>query len=258
MRILISTSAKAKSVVFEHLAPTEENKELLHTLRRVLAASKIKGKLTVSKVKGTTSILLDKIPTALQYKSFVDTLLAQRINLKLIQKANPISKKSYFDVQVPATVEAPIRSEKDLAALKLRTAASKISPLSKDLHNQLNAKSKPLVKVFGYWRRDPLKELSKLPFPVAVEISGYNKNTFMEALKTFLSECEVKANKGSSPNRWNGKTNGSREYHHPTGWRMPEGTLYYLSRGVPPTQEFYKAVTGKTNSKLPSIKKYSI
>lgn len=258
MKIFISTSAKAKAVSFEHLAPTEENKETIARLRKLLSDSKVKGKLSVSKVKGTTSIVLEKVPTALQYKSFLDSIARVKLNIRLLPKSNPISKQAYYEVQIPSEIKAEVKSEKELAVLKIRTASSKLSPLSKDLHNQLNAKSKPLAKVFGYWRMEPLKEMSKLPFPVAVEVAGYDKTKFMAALKTFMSECDVVANKGFSPNRWNGSKNGTREYFHPSGWRMPEGAVYYLSRGVPPTQEFYKAVTGKTNSKLPSTKNYSI
>lgn len=257
MKILLSISAKAAQVTYKSLEPTEENSELIRRLRSILANSKIKGKLTVARVKGTTQIVLEKLPTTLQYENFLKELDKFKLEVKLVLKVSTAGKR-YYEIQVPVKVQAQVKSEKEVAALKIRTSASKISPTSKDLHNNLNARSKPLAKVFGYWRMEPLKEQAKLPFPVAVEIPGYDKKVFMEALKDFISECKVMANKGYSPNRWNGANNGYSEYHHPNGWRMPEGALYYLSRGVPPTQEFYKVVTGKTNSKLPSVKNYSI
>lgn len=257
MKILISVSA-AKKLTYVHLDPNEENSNIIRLIKVALLSAKVKGKIALSKVKGTTSIMLEKTPTSLQYTKFIDTLKSMNVEVQLVLKTKPNSKQSYYEVRVPVKVEKVVRSAKEEEAIIVRKASSKITPESKDLNNRLNSKSKALVKVFGYWRTDPLKELSKLPFPVAVDVQGYNKTTFMEALKIFMSKCDVKENKGSSPNRWTGKPNGHREYKHPSGWSMPEGAIFYLSRGVPPTQEFYKIVTGKTNLRLPSQKSYIV
>lgn len=133
--------------------------------------------------------------------------------------------------------------------------ASKQGPHSVALNLELNSKSKSNDKVFGYWRASPLTGKSGFPFPVAMKVKGYTFATFKPKLTAWIRKCRTVEYKGHAPNRWTGANAGAAEFQL-NGWRMPSGALSYLSKGVPPTQEFYKEVTGKTNLNLPSAKKY--
>lgn len=246
------SKAKQKDVIV-YLDPKADT----DVLKKMRAYWKEKGTATLSVVKGECLIKPIKSLTQAREDDFNKRFYPFFITAfgRNVVKGGSYTTVTYYKVARKETRDAQIASQQPEQA-KL---ASKIGEHSKDLHNKLNAKSKPLAKVFGYWRPHPTKQLSGLPFPVAVDVVGYDAKAFMKELEVFLRECKILTNKGSSPNRWTGSDNGASEYIHPkTGWRMPSGTKYYLTRGVPPTQEFYKAVTGRTNSKLPSAKSYVI
>lgn len=137
----------------------------------------------------------------------------------------------------------------------LKEQASKQGSHSVALNLELNGKSKSNDKVFGYWRPSPMTGKSGLPFPVAMKVKGYTFAEFKPKLNAWIRKCRTVEYKGHAINRWTGAKAGAAEFQL-NGWRMPSGALSYLSKGVPPTQEFYKEVTGKTNLNLPSAKKY--
>lgn len=253
LKKLNSSLSKAKQEVIVYLDPKTD----ADALKKMRAYWKEKGTATLSIVKGECLIKPVKSLTQARKDDFNKRFYPFFIKEfgKNVVKAGSYVIVNYYKVARKQNRSDQIETQQPEQA-KL---ASKIGVHSKDLHNKLNAKSKPLAKVFGYWRPHPTKQLAGLPFPVAVDVAGYDAKAFMKELEVFLRECKILTNKGSSPNRWTGGANGASEYVHPeTGWRMPSGAKYYLTRGVPPTQEFYKAVTGRTNSKLPSAKNYVI
>lgn len=225
-------------------------------LRSIRAYWKDKTYATFSRVKSEFVVKpAKKSITDLQMKAFADRFkpFALKPKARNVVKSGKVVTTNYYVLtkfgaaqKITQTIDPEVQ------------LASKVGVHSKDLNNKLNAKSKQLDKVFGYWRVKHDKELAKLPFPVAVDVPGYDKAAFIKRLNAFLKEAKKLTNKGSSSNRWTGSANGASEYKHPSGWSIPDGALYYLQRGVPPTQEFYKAVTGRTNSKLPSAKNYVI
>lgn len=121
----------------------------------------------------------------------------------------------------------------------------------KEWQKVINSGCKFPAKTEGYWR-DTFKpgKSKKLPFPIISSVAGYDKADFLEKLAKAQRSARKKHYKGTSPNRWTGKPNGSAEYSDGV-FRWPEGYRSYVSKGVPPSKAFYKHITGKTNANLP-------
>ena len=115
---------------------------------------------------------------------------------------------------------------------------------------EINGSSKLPPKVEGYWRQS-LKEKSDLPFPIVYKPTGYNKTEFLAKLEKVQERANTQSYRGWSSNRWTGESNGSREFEY-KGWKWPEGLITYLKAGVPPSQAFYKLITGKALDSLPT------
>lgn len=115
---------------------------------------------------------------------------------------------------------------------------------------KVNAKSAFPRKIEGYWRQTYTG--SGMPFPIAFKPVGYNKAAFARRLKEIeSSQAERTEFKGSAPDRWTGKPNGAGEYSY-RGWKWPIGYMSYVKRGVPPSQAFYKFITGEVLKTLPT------
>lgn len=115
----------------------------------------------------------------------------------------------------------------------------------------INGKSKAMSKVDGYWREKYSTQLSGLPFPVIMSVPGYNKTEFLAALAKAEKSASSIPQKGFSPHRWTGRSNGGNEFNL-GGWRWPQGYRTYLSAGVPPSAKFYEFIMGKTCKRLPT------
>lgn len=134
----------------------------------------------------------------------------------------------------------------DAASIKL---ARKPGTHSKALFKELNAGKAFPRKVFGYWRPS-ISARGKMPFPVAMDVRGYDKADFLRQLTIKQREARLTHDKGTAHNRWTGGNAGSGEYSL-LGWRWPQGARTYLRAGVPPSKEFYKFITGRSLAGLP-------
>ena len=167
----------------------------------------------------------------------------------------PVVRPAYVGTKPPRPVEAkpgtkPKPSDSSINVKDYKAFDRKVmkGPVWFDT---LNGKSKARVNIEGYWRRDFNKGLSTLPFPVAMTVKGYDKAKFMEALTVAEKKASNKPQRGTSPNRWTGGSNGSGEYHL-NKWKWPQGIRYYLNQGVPPSRAFYEFITGKDLPGLPT------
>ncbi len=123
-----------------------------------------------------------------------------------------------------------------------------------DLYNKLNADSKALPNVEGYWRKKEIDN-DPLPWPVSFEVQGYDADYFIQALTEIEGKesCKRVVYRGISQHRWNGAATpmGNCEFEY-EGWRWPGGFKSYLALNVPPSQAFYKFITGKELHTLPT------
>lgn len=134
----------------------------------------------------------------------------------------------------------------DSATIK---AARKVGAHSKQLFQELNSGKVFPKNVFGYWRPG-VKKSGRLPFPVALQVRGYDKEKFIKKLKSVQSSSKKTVYKGTAPNRWTGGNAGASEYSK-DGWRWPVAALTYIKAGVPPSKAFYKFITGRSLASLP-------
>lgn len=99
----------------------------------------------------------------------------------------------------------------------------------------------------GYWRQQPEKDESGLPFPVISKdgVDGYSKEQFLTALhdKEREGEDSKLLCKGSSICRLTGEANSSAEYSM-EGWKWPAGYKSYIEKGVLPSADFYAFIMG--------------
>lgn len=202
----------------------------------------------------TLSSLLTKKTKLIEKRRKIDEQLAE-VDREIRIASAEISRKPAS----PKPRRAPTDSSDfdqldDEGLIKL---ASRSKPSNVALHNYLNARSKSMVKVFGYWRATPSKGKGTLPFPVAFPVKGYSWIKFKPKLSSWLKGARKTEYKGTALNRWSGRNAGATEYSR-NGWRVPAGVIPYLSAGVPPTKEFYKEVTGRTLASLPDARSMSM
>lgn len=100
----------------------------------------------------------------------------------------------------------------------------------------------------GYWRKQPEKDETGLPFPVINKdvIDGYSQEQFLAALraKELEGEDSKLLCKGFSICRLTGEANGSAEYSM-EGWKWPAGYKSYIEKGVLPSADFYAFIMGE-------------
>lgn len=103
----------------------------------------------------------------------------------------------------------------------------------------------------GYWRPTP-KSKEKLPFPVALKVSGYDKEAFIDALSKRQKKARLLNYKGYSKHRWTKERNGAGEYSVGK-WKWPEGYITYIRDGVLPSRAFYNFVMKTDLPNLPEL-----
>lgn len=116
--------------------------------------------------------------------------------------------------------------------------------------HEFNGDSKFPDFVEGYWRTS-LDVKDELPFPIPWAVKGFNKTEFLIALREVQESAKLERYRGLSLNRWTRKAAGSAEYTK-DGWTWPYAYGWYVERGVPPSKEFFRFITGKTCESLPS------
>lgn len=123
-----------------------------------------------------------------------------------------------------------------------------------EVQDNLNPKARILAKVLteGFWRETPEQEIkSRLPFPVAYEVKGYNKQAFIVALDKKEGNVQIHSRSKQAVHRWTKRPNGSLEYVSDMNWRWPQGYMEYIKAGVPPSRQFYAYIMNKDLETLP-------
>lgn len=178
-----------------------------------------------------------KLQERMQKRSSNAAANKPKVTVELQPKQTPSVKDSKF---------------KSMTADEIKFLASKQGPHSTELDAFLNSKSKGKTLRAGYWRQSPKSGKTGLPFPVVRKVKGYNKKSFLELLKKKTSRAPKRREKGTSMNRWTDESNGSITYGVRGKMEWPQGYVTYLKKGVPPSQSFYKFITGKENPNLPT------
>lgn len=123
-------------------------------------------------------------------------------------------------------------------------------------HSELNLGTELPQGVEGYWRKVTKKCIEKypfvLPFPVAFDVEGYDKNAFADALSKLENHIAIRSYKTPAQHRWTGHPNGKLEYQSQE-WRWPSGYIEYIKAGVPPSRNFYRYVM---KADLPNLPEY--
>ena len=102
----------------------------------------------------------------------------------------------------------------------------------------------------GNWRRTLQPYDSSLPWPVAIEVAGYDKFAFIGRLYLVQRNIKPTLYRGLTANLWTGKVEGMSTYSDGV-WEWPGDFISYLEFGVPPSRAFYKHITGTDLESLP-------
>jgi hypothetical protein len=124
----------------------------------------------------------------------------------------------------------------------------------------VNQHSKFPFRIEGYWRRfeviPPKDELpganvrhysnmqdADCPWPVPMEIAGFNVQAFIEKLVDTEDLAKEVKYRGYSYCRLTNENLGCSEFEY-KGWKWPDGLAHYIRLGVPPSAAFYKFIMG--------------
>jgi hypothetical protein len=156
--------------------------------------------------------------------------------LKSTKPLSPVTVKPKSGSKVPSNLKGLAFDRKTMSGVEWFEA--------------INGRSKAKSHIEGYWRPEFNAAMGSLPFPIIMDVKGYDKAAFLAAYDGKVRESRQTAQKGFSRNRWTGGNNGDVECHL-GAWIWPKGLRVYFSAGVPPSSAFYKFVTGKTLPSLP-------
>lgn len=100
------------------------------------------------------------------------------------------------------------------------------------------------------WRSQVERNESRLPWPVVLEIAGYDKEDFIARLDELQAHAQKELYRGITVSRLTGEPLGNAEYEL-NEWTWPGDYIHYLKAGVPPSRAFYKFVTDRDLDTLP-------